>query len=136
MTSSLFVAIKNLQTLYWICKFVQPLDFVILNHMYSTACVCVTKDTRLFKIKFSMLKNNDYMYTIMFKWLPRWLIISPWYDNNTITFVTDTNVLVCIFCYILWKISNCIFTCEFWSWNNYQLRFTKLTLMAVLYNQL
>lgn len=55
MTSSLFVAIKNLQTLYWICKFVQPLDFVILNHMYSTACVCVTKDTRLFKIKFSML---------------------------------------------------------------------------------
>lgn len=55
MTSSLFVAIKNLQTLYWICKFVQPPDFVILNHMYSTACVCVTKDTRLFKIKFSML---------------------------------------------------------------------------------
>lgn len=92
MTSSLLVAIKNLQTLYWICKFVQPLDFVILNHMYSIACVCVTKDTRLFKIKFSMLKNNDYMYTIMFKWLPRRLS----HHDMIIIHLTDTNILACV----------------------------------------
>lgn len=63
------------------------------------------------------------------------MVISLWYYNNT--FVTDTNVLVCL-CYVHFGEKSVIvfFTCEFWSWNNYQLRFTKLTLMAVLHNQL